>query len=276
MRIPQGLLMVATVLGLTACGCSNEPQGDFQQARDDGTVADPRADAQLAKQSRKPAARQPVVAQRPTPRANPMETSLVASLGFGGGTIVGDMPVQTAEQRLPPAIGSASTLALVARVDSSLENTAGNLKRVEAREVKLLVPEKSFRKEGDALRVSYDDLDLLKVLNMEPVTPNAPELMPDWMKNLHGKRIRIRGFMSPAYRATGIRSFLMGRDNKACCFPGRAKIYDLFPVILKKGNTTHYIQNRPFDVVGTFQIRPWIEDGEILRLYRIVDARIVK
>ena len=146
------------------------------------------------------------------------------------------------------------------------------------RKVKLLVKDRKFRVEGpeNAIRVNYDDLNLLRVLNMEPVPSGAHKMFPDWLKNLDGKRIRIRGFMSPSYKPKGLEFFLMGRDNKACCYPGRAKIYDLFPVKLRDGVTTDYIQNRPFDVVGIFQIKPWQEDGEWLRMYQIVDAVVVQ
>ena len=43
----------------------------------------------------------------------------------------------------------------------------------ETREIKLLVEKPDFRQEKGAARVSYDDLDLLKVLNMEPVPTDA-------------------------------------------------------------------------------------------------------
>ena len=111
---------------------------------------------------------------------------------------------------------------------------------------------------------------------MEPVSPDAPEYMPDWLKNLDGKRIRIRGFMSPAYESTGLRAFLLGRDNQACCFPGRAKIYDLFKVRMREGKTTDFIDNRPFDVVGIFHIDPVVEDNIFYRLYIIDDAIVIE
>jgi len=127
-----------------------------------------------------------------------------------------------------------------------------------------------------AIRVSYDDINLLKVINMEPVTPDAPEHMPLWLKNLNGKRIRIRGFMSPTFEQTGLKGFLMGRDNQACCFPGRAKIYDLFPVRMREGKTTDFIDNRPFDIVGIFSIKPEMEDGIWYRLYQLEDAVVIE
>ena len=51
--------------------------------------------------------------------------------------------------------------------------------------------------------MSYDDIDLLKVLNMDPVPANAATKMPAWLKGLDGRRIRIRGFMYPTVSADG-------------------------------------------------------------------------
>ncbi|MED5399088.1 MAG: hypothetical protein VX669_01790 [Planctomycetota bacterium] len=145
---------------------------------------------------------------------------------------------------------------------------------VAPRKIKLLVKERTFQAEGPnkALRVSYDDFDLLKVLNMEPVPPNAPEQMPGWLKQLDGKRIRVRGFMYPTFQDP-VDAFVLARDNQICCFGRNPKIYDLVRVALRKGVTSPYIQNRPFDVVGLFHIAKKIEDGRLL--YSIDDAIVV-
>ncbi len=149
---------------------------------------------------------------------------------------------------------------------------------VTGRTPKILVEERDFQVEGpqQAIRVSYDDIDLLRVLNMEPVTADAPKLMPGWLKDLDGQRIRIRGFMFPPFQETGIEQFVLARDNQICCFGRSPKIYDVFPVKMRNGVTADYIQNRPFDVVGMFYIRPEAyEDGELFQLYEIVDAVII-
>ena len=148
----------------------------------------------------------------------------------------------------------------------------------EPREVQVLIKERKFTAEGpeSALRVSYDDIDLLKVLNMEPVTLDAPKLMPRWLKDLDGRRICIRGFMFPTYEETGLTGFLLARDNQICCFGRDPKIYDVFGVRLRAGETTDYLPNRPFDVVGVFHIRPEAEEGKLYRLYDMDDARIIE
>jgi hypothetical protein len=146
-----------------------------------------------------------------------------------------------------------------------------------SRKVELLIPNKTFRPEGDAaaLRVSYDDIDLLKVLNMDPVPPDAATYMPDWLKGLDGRRIRIRGFMYPTFQQTGVHAFGLARDNQICCFGRNQKIYDVFDVVLHEGATTNYIPNRPFDVVGVFHIRPEADAGKLYHLYEMDDATVM-
>ena len=143
----------------------------------------------------------------------------------------------------------------------------------EKREIKLLVPEATFSKEGNALRVSFDDVDLLRVLNMDPVVPDAPKHMPAWLKALDGKRIRLRGFMYPTFQDEGLRGFVLARDNQICCFGKNPREYDLVTVAMRDGVTTDYIPNRPFDVVGVLHITDVVKPGE---MYVIDDAIVVQ
>lgn len=139
------------------------------------------------------------------------------------------------------------------------------------------VPEtRTFKVEGpeSALRISYDDFDLLKVMNLDPVPPDAPERMPKWLKELDGKRIRVRGFMYPPFQDKDIRGFILARDNQICCFGRTPKEYDLIDVFMRSGVTTHYIQNRPFDVVGVFKIKSEIE--KFTAMYELEDAVVIE
>ena len=76
-------------------------------------------------------------------------------------------------------------------------------------------------------------------------------------------------------REEGITKFRMARDNDICCFIKKPKIYDTMQVRMKEGTTTKYILNLPFDVVGTFQINPLAEFGELYELWRIDDAVVI-
>ena len=148
----------------------------------------------------------------------------------------------------------------------------------EPREIKLLVPEKRFPKASadGTLRVTYDDLDLLKILNMEPVPLDVLDYLPDWLEALDGQRIRIRGFMLPEFQAEGLRGFILARDNELCCYGRAAKVYDLIGVRMAEGTTTNYLPRTPFDVEGVFHIiPPEPEDDVLLRLYEIHDAKVI-
>lgn len=140
--------------------------------------------------------------------------------------------------------------------------------------VRLLIPEKTFKKQGDVIRLSYDDFDLIKVLNLKVPEPNVMELLPDWLKQLDGQKVQIRGFMYPSFLQDDLDRFVFCRDTGACCFGPNPVIYYLINVRMKKGTTTHYIENRPFDVTGTFRIKPGIikETGLVYELYHLEDA----
>lgn len=213
-----------------------------------------------------PAAPFPTVEDEPAtrpPRAplpDPIALASATSLSGGASTATpGDAPARTA--------GAAPGVA----------NPAANAS-TEPREVQLLIPEKSFSRvePNGALRVSYDDIDLLKVLNMEPVPADCAKQFPSWLSGLDGQMVRIRGFMVPPIRETGLTGFIMARDNQICCFGRDPKVYDVMPVTLKEDVTTNYIPNRPFDVVGRFFIRPDVYKGQIENLYEIEDAVIIQ
>lgn len=149
----------------------------------------------------------------------------------------------------------------------------------QPRELKLLIPEKKLKTEGPdgVLRITYDDINLLKILNMDPVTGDVPQLMPQWLKDLEGKRIRLRGFMYPAFQETGLPSFVVVRDIQECCFGPNPKPYDLIRVVMREGVTTDYIQSRPFDVEGIFHIKiVQFSEDEVDGVYEIDDALVIQ
>lgn len=188
--------------------------------------------------------------------------------------------VEVASDPADNAVEPASAIAAIPSATATITASATPATTVAAkpRIVEVLIPEKSFQRDASskALRVSYDDLDLLKVLNLEPVTENAVELMPAWLKDLNGQRVRLRGFMYPTFEAEGIERFVLARDNQICCFGRDPKIYDLVQVDMRQGKTTDYIPaTRAFDVIGRFKIEMASEDGKPYGLYYIEDAEII-
>ncbi len=165
-----------------------------------------------------------------------------------------------------PALGPPTT-------EPSAEPTVAK----PSNQIEILIKDKKFQTEPKtgALRVSFDDLDLLKVCNMEPVVENAVDFMPDWLNGLNGKTVRVRGFMYPTYETEGIERFVLARDNQICCFGRDPKVYDLIQIDMKPGKTTNYIPaTRAFDVVGTLKIQMLSQDGKPYGLY-IIDQAIV-
>ncbi len=172
---------------------------------------------------------------------------------------------------------SPSVTGVVANRELSVTEVSSALPG-EPRSIELLIAEKTFRREknSSAIRVTYDDIDLLKVLNMEPVPIDAVQHFPSWLKSLDGTTIRIRGFMYPTFEATGLTGFTLARDNGICCFVRQPKIYDIIAVELAAGVTSDYIEGKPFDVEGVFRIQPEADETELYRLYRIENARVLR
>lgn len=183
----------------------------------------------------------------------------------------------TAPDEVTPVAALSPSEAQAVPKSLTIGATALPDQKLVPRKVEVLVKTRDFKAEGPqgALRVSYDDLDLLKVLNMDPVTRDAVKFMPEWLRNLDGKRIRVRGFMYPTFTESGIDHFILARDNQICCFGRNPKIYDLIDVTLQPDRTTNYIQGRPFDVVGTLHIDLQDSGGELLGLYFIDDAILI-
>jgi hypothetical protein len=182
--------------------------------------------------------------------------------------------VQPASVSEPSASEPVSVIAQSAGISSSTETepASANANTTSSS----ADASRSFKVEGpqDAIRVSFDDVDLLKVLNLDPVPADAPERLPKWLKALDGKRIRVRGFMFPPFQDTDIRGFVLARDNQICCFGRTPKEYDLIDTFMRKGVTTHYIQGRPFDVVGVFHIKSDIE--KYTAMYELEDAIVIE
>lgn len=137
-----------------------------------------------------------------------------------------------------------------------------------------LIPEPVFVQEGpgQALRVSFDDFDLQRVLGVVIPQPEVISHLPGWLRALNGQRVRVRGYMVPAWREEDLTGFVLARDTEVCCFGPRGKIYHLVTVKLRRGETTDYIQLRPFDVEGVSRIQPVADGDEMLQLYLIDDA----
>jgi hypothetical protein len=150
-------------------------------------------------------------------------------------------------------------------------------------QITVLVPEKKFKKEGPnkALRLgSFDDIDIEKVLNTKQLSVDLPEKMPQWLRDLNGKRVRLRGYMHPgsAFQAEGIKRFIFCRDTRACCFGPDPTIFYLITTTMRSGTSMDYVDREAFDIEGVFRIEPIVAEksGLIAEFYHLDDAQLVK
>ncbi|TWT61165.1 hypothetical protein [Rubinisphaera italica] len=281
-KLPFSLLVTVAFSCALICGCNSSENTEFREFSDQDRINSLETES---------AGTSPDAIPESTSQS-PIEVEVAASSAEEGSPSPDSEPIIVPMSTAPEVaeLGSSSkkpvsddaTIAKVlpanAEVMSPASTSSANpAERMAPLEPKLLIAEKTFQIEGpnQALRVSFDDIDLLKVLNMEPVPENAPEMFPDWLKNLDGKRVLIRGFMYPTLSKTGITYFQHVRDNEICCFGRTPKIYDRISTILQAGKPAEYIQGRPYDVLGTLRMDPIYEDGEWLQLYLLEDAIVL-
>ncbi len=282
-------LLAALCLGLIS-GCQNNDT-EFHAYQEPVQMAPPvGADQgpQTASNGIVPASAQttkplPEVAVLTTHKLAPASDPVARNTGPAAiGSALPSDPVAPGE---PPAITKPSSPELAVAIPTASSAAVANAaltanpktSQLPARPLELLIPEKTFKTEGSegALRVSFDDVDLLKVLNAEPVPLDVEKHLPGWLSGLNGKTVRIRGWMFPPRSQTGLGGFLFVRDNQICCFGRTAKIYDKFGVRMRTGETTDYILGHPFDVVGRMAIKTILQDGELFLLYQIEDAVVI-
>jgi hypothetical protein len=271
------IALLAGLLLLPLGGCTKTPSGQFETYNElKKTSGNTAAESERSET----ADAAPPLTSTPSPAsvaAKPAESAKPSTAPVAQATQ--SAPISSGAQAAKEGTAAPVAAAYHASVASPVSKpaVAAIPAAGSSRKVQVLIPFRDFKPEGQdgAVRVTYDDIDLLKVLNMDPVTADAATKMPAWLKNLEGRRIRIRGFMYPTFQQTGVHAFGLARDNQICCFGRNPKIYDVFDVLLRDGVTTNYLPNRPFDVVGVFHIRPEADNGKLFRLYEMDDATVV-
>ncbi len=213
----------------------------------------------------------------------PVPTTSESVVGLTGPVSIGSAlpsdPVVPLLESHPAVQELALSIPPAPPVSVNLASLTGNpaTAPLVSRPLELLIPEQTFKVEGPegAIRVSFDDVDLLKVLNADPVPLDVEQHLPAWLSGLHGQRVRIRGWMFPPPIERELPAFMFVRDNNICCFGRKPMVYDKFGVRMRAGVTTDYIQGRPFDVVGRMIVKSRIQDGELFWLYMIEDAVVI-
>jgi len=128
------------------------------------------------------------------------------------------------------------------------ESTAGSANN---RSVSAHAATESTIEQDESGRVTEKTFDDIK-FEIGPNETFNREMLTSEIEALFGKSIRIRGYMLPAMRRKGLKSFVLVRDNQECCFGPGAALYDCVLVHMESGKTTDY-SIRPVAVEGTFR-----------------------
>ncbi|HEX3448375.1 MAG TPA: hypothetical protein VHS97_08985 [Isosphaeraceae bacterium] len=92
-------------------------------------------------------------------------------------------------------------------------------------------------------------------ISYEALQPKPGESIPASARVLDGKKVFIKGYMYPSSQMTGIREFVLCRDNGTCCFGGQPKLSDMIQVNLKEPLALDY-QTGLRQLAGTFRVVP--------------------
>jgi hypothetical protein len=135
-----------------------------------------------------------------------------------------------------------------------------------AAEVKLPDPDSS-----GYIETTFDDLKFemtkTELFNREMLTPKVNALM--------GKKIRLRGYIFPTLRKTGLNRIVLVRDNMECCFGPGAALFDCVLVTMAPGKTAEYTI-RPVAVEGEIRLEELAggPDGRPLAIYQMVGHEV--
>lgn len=118
--------------------------------------------------------------------------------------------------------------------------------------------------------LTFDDLKF----NIEKDGVFEESMLSDEIRKLHGKNVRIRGFMLPSsvFQTKGIKQFVLVRDNNECCFGPGAAIYDCIMVQMGSDKSAEF-NSRPITLNGVLSIDTetyQYPDGGHYAIYKII------
>ena len=115
--------------------------------------------------------------------------------------------------------------------------------------------------------MSFDDLEF----KIEKDQAFERTMLTPRIEELDGQPVVLRGFVldSSVFQTSGIKQFMLVRDNQQCCFGPGAYLYHNVQVEMEEGKTAEF-SIRPVQVSGIFSIKPLIfPDGKCYSVYHI-------
>jgi hypothetical protein len=114
--------------------------------------------------------------------------------------------------------------------------------------------------------VTFDDIKF----EMKKDEKFKQRMLTEKITGLFDKNIRIRGYILPSFKQTGLTQFVLVRDNMECCFGPGAALYDCIIVQMVEGNTANF-SVRPVTVEGKFSFQKLEDpiDGALRAIYHL-------
>jgi hypothetical protein len=118
-----------------------------------------------------------------------------------------------------------------------------------------------------------EGFERLSYAALQPLPGDPADAVPETARAADGRNVLLKGYMFPGAQVSGIRQFLLVRDQGDCCFGGNPKITDRVLVTLAEPAGVAFTP-RLVKIAGRFSVRPAgapeIGGGV---LYHLEDAR---
>ncbi|HMP78046.1 MAG TPA: hypothetical protein PKD54_01215 [Pirellulaceae bacterium] len=116
--------------------------------------------------------------------------------------------------------------------------------------------------------ITFDSLKF----DMEVGDAFSREMLTSDIEELFERTVRIKGFIRPSFRQSGLTKFVFVRDDQECCFGPGAALYDCILVELAEGKTTDFTV-RPITIRGEIYFQDFTgPDGNTWAIYRMRHA----
>ncbi len=132
---------------------------------------------------------------------------------------------------------------------------------------------------GDALALSFDTLSGFYYEDPntrdEALVDIGPKFgpanaIPENIQAYNGKRIAIKGFMSPTRVEDGKTSrFVLVKNRMFCCYGRVPRMNEWIYVEMAEGKSAAYFNDRPVTVVGRLAVGEKRKEGMVLSIYRL-------
>lgn len=153
-----------------------------------------------------------------------------------------------------------------AEATEALEQSAATSAEKPSSEL-ALAPDTAAALPQGTLNITFDKIKF----EMEKNADFKRSLITPDIEKLSGRNIRIRGYILPklVFSQTGIKFFVLVRDNQVCCFGPGAMLYDCVMVYMNPGKSTDFTTG-VITVEGKFSIEVnQGPDGKTQAIYRL-------